>query len=377
MKLKSMSPLLFAPLLFGLGCMSARAEPPLCPWPFTPQRAQGAENSDQALHKIGFVAFSTPVKNLKFDALTLHQGELELKLADLSAKDFLEQAQTIPFSYFKSLLEDSVPAEQVTAQYQSYLKETGEEALAEITLGRILDHEALRMRTPTEASLSRINYVLRAILVAFRPQDPVESLKVGPVTDLDPVFQELKKAVGSQPVRFNIDWKNCAGSLQFSCMQFKMQPTWPEVHLEFKKFPVNLGEFSQAVGEKLRKTARGAARLQAWQRLVSERRTHLVRLQPVISHEELRQEYKLLKQPDGSAVPFEIAWKDRKTQDLLIQKVKDTRQNLLSKKILVELYSENPFVEQTSLCLASGTTCLQFKAERWAEQVNFSNSISR
>ncbi|MGZ3697514.1 MAG: hypothetical protein ACXWP5_05375, partial [Bdellovibrionota bacterium] len=179
---------------------------------------------------------------------------------------------------FTSFIGGSLKPEEAHSAYLKYRQDAVDRAMAMLTLGRILDHEAMKRKMATEPSPARVEYIARALMVRaaviqgkVKTKTTPDGRKI-PNEDLNAysnrtLYEFLRQLVGTKNVRFRVDWTYADGGLDHLLGALRSEP-WAPIVVAFKQLPGTWQEFSAQIREKLRGTAIQMDRGPLWQDLV-------------------------------------------------------------------------------------------------------------
>ncbi len=193
----------------------------------------------------------------------------------ISGQNLLDLAHPLEEAMFEQVIQargQTQPGD-FKKMYQQYLQQVTDRSMGLLVLNRILDHEAMKRMLSPEVSDTRVNYVMRSLLV----DNAISTNKVPAGQDLSvrsnaEMYAWLRDRVGGQPVRFNINWQYRDGGTGdlLDAANSEEPFDWPPVSLSFEKLPDSWQDFRGQVAEKLQPDYLMLLRSNVWQVLVSE-----------------------------------------------------------------------------------------------------------
>lgn len=250
-----------------------------------------------------------------------------------------------------------------------------DQVLGLVVLGKILDHEAELAGMPKEVSILRVRYIARAVLAQNATNlGRIRTAEDTSKRDFDEMYGWLKESVGTNNVRFNIDWKYRDGGLQLLQETLASDsPQWGKVRLSFESLPATLKEFETQIAAKLQPTYSGMRKREIWRRVsashISPSARWVAREPSIFDVQRLHAAVKDdvladLKRGGIENPQFELS--DPKVRDAISQKIKQTQQAYLAREAVYALFKENPFFVELNTCSDPAWPCVNADAETLA-----------
>ncbi len=207
----------------------------------------------------------------------------------IEGQDFLSIVWPAGFDAFSRTLKMRGVVGSAARLYEQYLQQLSRQGMGILTLARILDHEAMKRKLKPQVSRSRVNYVLRSILV----QNAANARKIlvkevvvaGGKVELHPaqdisslsnatLYAWLTEGVGANTMTINMDWKYREGGVQADWNEVSFSQSelkWPAVSLHFDKLPLTWQGMSALITQQLQDHQTRLTRQMMFERLVQEK----------------------------------------------------------------------------------------------------------
>ncbi len=188
-------------------------------------------------------------------------------------EELLQVAQPMDFAVFQQLIAQT-PNADARALYAEHVKQVGEAGMSVLVLNRIIDHEAMKMKVDYSFPVGKAaRYVMRSVFtqnammtdhVRTRSEQELDA-QGKPLIGLDgkprmkkvllervstyPMvtqYEWLKRTVGENPVRFNIDWtftEDGIGRDFDQTLRLQKRDGWPVLQFNFERLPATWQEF--------------------------------------------------------------------------------------------------------------------------------------